>query len=47
LGEIGNVLGIAERTVSFLLVNARRKLGAASLRQAISKAISLGLILPD
>lgn len=34
-GEIGTILGIAERTASFHLDNARAKLGVSSLRQAV------------
>ncbi|MGY0576173.1 LuxR family transcriptional regulator [Bradyrhizobium sp. RDM12] len=34
-GEIGTILGIAERTAGFHLDNARAKLGVSSLRQAI------------
>ena len=46
-GDIGGLLGIAERTVTFHLANARRKLGAVNTRHAVSKAISLGLVVPD
>jgi DNA-binding NarL/FixJ family response regulator len=35
---------ISRRTVIFHLSNARRKLGAANSRHAITRAISLGLI---
>lgn len=35
-GEIGIILGIAERTAGFHLDNARAKLGVSSLRQAIA-----------
>lgn len=41
---IADMLSISERTVVFHLSNARRKLGAANSRHAISKAIALGLI---
>ncbi|MCK1712648.1 LuxR family transcriptional regulator [Bradyrhizobium sp. 143] len=34
-GEIGTILGIAERTAGFHLDNARAKLGVSSLRQAV------------
>lgn len=34
-GEIGTILGIAERNARFHLDNARAKLGVRSLRQAI------------
>lgn len=42
--EIAAIMPISERTVSFHLSNARRKLGATNSRHAISRAISLGLI---
>jgi DNA-binding CsgD family transcriptional regulator len=42
--EIACIMPISERTVSFHLSNARRKLGAANSRHAITRAISLGLI---
>jgi DNA-binding CsgD family transcriptional regulator len=42
--EIAAIMPISERTVSFHLSNARRKLGAANSRHAITRAISLGLI---
>jgi len=42
--EIASLMPISERTVSFHLSNARRKLGAANSRHAITRAISLGLI---
>lgn len=42
--EIADIMPISERTVIFHLSNARRKLGAANSRHAISKALSLGLI---
>ena len=42
--QIAVVLPITERTVAFHLTNARRKLGTGSLRHAITKAASLGLI---
>ncbi len=46
-GAIGSLLGIAERTVTFHLANARRKLGAVNTHHAVSKAITLGLVAPD
>lgn len=46
-GDIGGLLGITERTVTFHLANARRKLGAVNTRHAVSKAITLGLVEPD
>jgi DNA-binding CsgD family transcriptional regulator len=45
--EIASIMPISERTVIFHLSNARRKLGAANSRHAISKALSLGLIDPS
>lgn len=42
--QISAILPIAERTVAFHLANARRKLGAGSLRHAVTKAASIGLI---
>jgi DNA-binding CsgD family transcriptional regulator len=42
--EIAEILPISERTVIFHLANARQKLGAANSRQAIGKAVSLGII---
>jgi LuxR family transcriptional activator of bioluminescence operon len=42
--EIATTLQLSGRTVAFHLANARRKLGAVNSSNAISKAISLGLI---
>jgi DNA-binding CsgD family transcriptional regulator len=42
--EIADVLPITERTVAFHLANARRKLGVASLRHAVTRAASMGLV---
>lgn len=42
--QIATILPISERTVAFHLANARRKLQAGSLRHAVTKAASLGLI---
>lgn len=42
--EIGQQLGIGERTVVFHLQNAARKLGVLGRRQAIAKALALQLI---
>jgi DNA-binding CsgD family transcriptional regulator len=42
--QIATILPISERTVAFHLVNARRKLQADSLRHAVTKAASRGLI---
>jgi DNA-binding CsgD family transcriptional regulator len=44
LQQISAIIPISERTVAFHLANARRKLGAGSLRHAVSKAASLGII---
>jgi LuxR family quorum-sensing transcriptional regulator LasR len=42
--EISAILPISARTVNYHLTNARRKLQAASLRHAVTRAASLGLI---
>ncbi|MGB0135363.1 MAG: LuxR family transcriptional regulator [Dokdonella sp.] len=42
--EIGQLLGIGERTVVFHIQNAARKLGVLGRRQAIAKAFALQLI---
>ncbi len=42
--EIGQQLGISERTVIFHLSNSARKLGVIGRRQAIARAMSLQLI---
>jgi DNA-binding CsgD family transcriptional regulator len=42
--EIAGILPVSERTIVFHLANARMKLGASNSREAISKAISLGII---
>ena len=42
--EIGQLLAIGERTVTFHLNNAARKLGVMGRRQAIARAMSLQLI---
>jgi LuxR family transcriptional regulator, activator of conjugal transfer of Ti plasmids len=42
--QISAILPISARTVNYHLANARRKLHAASLRHAVTKAASLGLI---
>lgn len=42
--EIGQQLGIAERTAIFHLNNSARKLGVIGRRQAIARAMRLGLI---
>ncbi len=42
--EVGQVLGISERTVVMHLQNAMHKLDSANKHQAVLKALSLGLI---
>jgi DNA-binding CsgD family transcriptional regulator len=42
--EIGQILGIAERTAVFHLNNAIRKMGAANKAQAIVRAVALRLV---
>lgn len=42
--EIGQILNISERTIVFHLSNAGEKLGATNRRQAVARAIALGLI---
>ena len=44
--EIGRILSIAERTVVFHLQNATNKLGVTNRRQAVARAVSLGVIRP-
>ncbi|MBC7950779.1 MAG: LuxR family transcriptional regulator [Rhodospirillaceae bacterium] len=44
--EIGQILHLAERTVTYHVENAKVKLGATSRGHAIVKAITLGLIAP-
>lgn len=44
--EIAELLNISERTTNFHITNATHKLGADSRRHAVSKALSLGLLLP-
>lgn len=44
--EIGNILKIAERTVVFHIGRAVEKLEVSNRRQAVAKAITLGLISP-
>jgi DNA-binding CsgD family transcriptional regulator len=45
--EIANIIRISERTVTFHLQNAVQKLGVVNRQQAISRALSLGLIEPQ
>ena len=42
--EIGEILGITKRTVSFHLESARSRLNAVNAVHAVAKALSLGLI---
>jgi DNA-binding CsgD family transcriptional regulator len=42
--EIGQIIGIAERTVVFHLENAKAKLGVRSRQQAVATAARLGII---
>jgi DNA-binding CsgD family transcriptional regulator len=42
--EVGQILGIAERTVVFHLENAKAKLGVRSRQQAVATAARLGII---
>lgn len=44
--EIGKILSISERTVVFHLQNATRKLGVTNRRQAVARAVSLGIVRP-
>ncbi len=44
--EIGEILGISERTVVFHIENAKQKLGVFNKNQAVVKAIMLGLLKP-
>lgn len=44
--EIGQILHLAERTVTYHVENAKAKLGASSRGHAIVKAVTLGLICP-
>jgi DNA-binding CsgD family transcriptional regulator len=44
--EIANIIRISERTVTFHLQNAVQKLGVVNRQQAISRALSMGLIQP-
>jgi DNA-binding CsgD family transcriptional regulator len=45
--DIAGILRCSERTVVFHLENAREKLGVLTRAQAVARAISWGLILPD
>ena len=42
--EVGNVLGISERTAALHAIHVTRKLRCANKLQAVLKAISLGLL---
>lgn len=45
--EIANIIKISERTVTFHLQNVVHKLGVVNRQQAISRALSMGLIEPQ
>ncbi|SOD39866.1 LuxR family transcriptional regulator [Nitrosovibrio sp. Nv4] len=45
--EIANIVSISERTVTFHLQNAAQKMGVVNRQQAISRALSMGLIEPQ
>jgi DNA-binding CsgD family transcriptional regulator len=42
--EVGNILGITERTAVLHVSNAMHKLGCSTKHQAVLKALRLGLI---
>ena len=44
--EIATIVSISERTVTFHLQNAAQKMGVVNRQQAISRALSMGLIEP-
>ena len=44
--EIANILSVSERTVTYHIVNATKKLNATNRRQAVVRAISLKIIHP-
>lgn len=43
--EISSILRITERTVIAHTENAKKKLGAKTLPQAVARAVSLGLVV--
>ena len=45
--EIAKILHCSESTINFHMSNIRRKFGVSTRRQAVVKAISLGLITPS
>jgi DNA-binding CsgD family transcriptional regulator len=45
--ETGSALALSKATIVYHLANARRKLGAANSREAVSKAVALKLIALD
>lgn len=45
--EISRILHCSESTINFHMTNIRRKFGVGTRRQAVVKAISLGLITPS
>lgn len=44
--ETGQILSVTERTVTFHLRNATEKLGAGNCRQAVARAVYIGIITP-
>lgn len=42
--QIGDILGVSERTAIFHITNAVQKIGAKNRRDAVEKAVSLGLL---
>ncbi|MDO8412307.1 MAG: LuxR family transcriptional regulator [Gallionellaceae bacterium] len=44
--EIGSIINVSERTITFHLQNAAHKMGVTNRQHAISRALSLGLITP-
>lgn len=45
--EISNILSLSERTIVFHLANATHKMGAINCRQAVVRAVSMGLVSPQ
>ncbi len=46
LWEIGQIIGVTERTVRFHLQNVSKKFGVANRQQAVAKAVELGVVKP-
>jgi DNA-binding CsgD family transcriptional regulator len=46
MGEIGEIIGISEKTVQFHVYNAMKKLGVYSKAAATAKAVLFGLLRP-